>query len=136
MLFKSLTTALFATAALTVSATPTTLSARQGAPRVRATFFNKNSCGANDHQAHWAEDTVFLQNTVLGLPGCQNLDVGPFAATYFNESSISITRTLRFYNLPCAQLSTIESGNHIDIKSTDGPTPGCRTLAIRSAVTL
>jgi hypothetical protein len=77
-------TALLA-AALTVGASP--LEARQGVPRVRATFYNNGGyCGPPEQ---WKEDTVFVQDTV-GV--CHNLDVGPFQATYFNESSVTHTR--------------------------------------------
>lgn len=73
-------------AALTVGASP--LEARQGAPRVRATFYNNGGqCGPPEQ---WKEDTVFLQEVV----GCQEVTVGPFQATFFNESSVTRTRTM------------------------------------------
>jgi hypothetical protein len=76
-------TALLA-AALTVGASP--LEARQGVPRVRATFYNNGGyCGPPEQ---WKEDTVFVQDAV-GV--CHDLDVGPFQATYFNESSLTRT---------------------------------------------
>jgi hypothetical protein len=78
-------TALLA-AALTVGASP--LEARQGVPRVRATFWNNGGCGPPED---WAEDTVFVQDAV-GV--CHDLTVGPFQSTYFNESSL--TRTSEF----------------------------------------
>jgi hypothetical protein len=72
-------------AALTVGASP--LEARQGVPRVRATFYNNGGyCGPPEQ---WKEDTVFVQDAV-GV--CHDLDVGPFQATYFNESSVTRTR--------------------------------------------
>jgi hypothetical protein len=72
-------------AALTVGASP--LEARQGVPRVRATFYNNGGyCGPPEQ---WKEDTVFVQDAV-GV--CHDLDVGPFQATFFNESSVTRTR--------------------------------------------
>jgi hypothetical protein len=72
-------------AAVTVGASP--LEVRQGVPRVRATFYNNGGfCGPPEQ---WKEDTVFVQDA----PGvCHDLTVGPFQATYFNESSITDTR--------------------------------------------
>jgi hypothetical protein len=57
---------------------------------------NEPSCGQNG-QLPPAEDFVFLQNEVTGLTGCQDLDVGPFAATYFYESSKGFTPSKPFY---------------------------------------
>jgi hypothetical protein len=72
-------------AALTVGASP--LEARQGVPRVGATFYNNGGyCGPPEQ---WKEDTVFVQDAV-GV--CHDLDVGPFQATFFNESSVTRTR--------------------------------------------
>ncbi|KAF1844492.1 uncharacterized protein K460DRAFT_365456 [Cucurbitaria berberidis CBS 394.84] len=112
--------AFFATAP-TVGATPLDLEARQGAPRIRATFYNNGGC-----QEPWAEDTVFLQDVPVGV--CQDVTVGPFQSTFFNESSL--TRTLRFYALPCS--ADEESGNHFDIAPRDPKVPGCIAQAIRS----
>jgi hypothetical protein len=75
-------TALLA-AALTVGASP--LEARQGVPRIRATFFNNGGCSPPES---WAEDTVFVQDAV-GI--CHDLTVGPFQATFINESSLTRT---------------------------------------------
>jgi hypothetical protein len=78
------TIAAFLAAALTVGASP--LEARQGVPRVRATFYNNGGyCGPPEQ---WKEDTVFVQDAV-GV--CHDVTVGPFQATYFNESSVTRT---------------------------------------------
>ncbi|KAH8723987.1 hypothetical protein GQ44DRAFT_760700 [Phaeosphaeriaceae sp. PMI808] len=114
-------TSLFAVV-LAVGASP--LEARQGVPRVRATFYNNGGfCGPPEQ---WKEDTVFVQAAV-GV--CQDVTVGPFQATFFNESSV--TRTLRFYNQKCAKRFG-SSVNHIDVGPVNGPTPGCLTQAILS----
>jgi hypothetical protein len=86
MLLTTLT-ALLATS-LTISASP--LTARQGVPRVRATFYNNGGyCGPPEQ---WRDDFVFVQDAV-GV--CHDLPFAkPFPATYFNESSL--TRTCEF----------------------------------------
>ncbi|EUC46784.1 hypothetical protein COCMIDRAFT_35649 [Bipolaris oryzae ATCC 44560] len=130
MQFTTLT-ALLATA-LAVSATPLQqdVTKRQdgGVPRVYARFYNDGGCGPSP----WAEDTVFIQSETVGLAGCQDLTVGPFASTYFDTNNFS--RTVRFFNLPCSQLTSTTSGNFVDIKP--GQQPGCQNLAIRSWITL
>lgn len=80
---------LFATA-IAVSATPIELEEKrqlEGAPRVYARFFRDNGCGPTP----WAEDTVFLQSETVGLAGCQDLTVGPFASTSFDINNFSRT---------------------------------------------
>ncbi|KAH6882385.1 hypothetical protein BKA58DRAFT_416368 [Alternaria rosae] len=121
---------LFATA-IAVSATPVELEEKrqlEGAPRVYARFFRDNGCGPTP----WAEDTVFLQSETVGLAGCQDLDVGPFASTSFDINNFS--RTVRFFNLPCSQLTSVTSGNFVDI--APGQAPSCQNLAIRSWITV
>jgi hypothetical protein len=138
-------TALLATA-LSVGASP--LEARQEIPHVRATFYNNGGyCGPPEQ---WKEDTVFVQDAV-GV--CHDLTVGPFQATYFNESSVTRTRKwspkivnddilyhcllheVRFYNANCAD--RFNTGvNHIDIRPQDGATPGCKAQAILSWETI
>ncbi|KAI4635217.1 uncharacterized protein J4E87_000167 [Alternaria ethzedia] len=121
---------LFATA-IAVSATPVELEEKrqlEGAPRVYARFFRDNGCGPTP----WAEDTVFLQSETVGLAGCQDLTVGPFASTSFDINNFS--RTVRFFNLPCSQLTSTTSGNFVDI--APGQAPSCKNLAIRSWVTI
>ena len=97
-------------AALTVGASP--LEARQGVPRVRATFYNNGGfCGPPEQ---WKDDTVFVQDAV-GV--CHDVIIGPFQATYFNESSITRTRKptpfliLALYGRRCiaATLLTLKS---------------------------
>ena len=84
------TLSLLATMAAMANAAPSSLSSRQGAPRIRAGFYGEGSCGNNGMNPN-LEDMVFLQNTVTGRAGCRDLDVGPFPATYFNESSLTQT---------------------------------------------
>ncbi|CAI9628430.1 unnamed protein product [Alternaria burnsii] len=123
-------TSLLATA-LTVSATPVELQEKrqlEGAARVYARFYRDGGCGPSP----WAEDTVFLQSDTVGLAGCQDLTVGPFPSTFFDVNNFS--RTVRFFNLPCSQLTSTTSGNFVDIKP--GQAPGCQNLAIRSWVTI
>jgi hypothetical protein len=82
------------TAALTVSASP--LEARQGVPRVRATFYNNGGfCGPPEQ---WKDDFVFVQDAV-GV--CHDVPFpAPFQATYFNESSLTRTsKSLPFRTL-------------------------------------
>jgi hypothetical protein len=142
------TLAVLLATALTVSASPLTSEKRQitGTPRVYARFWNTNSCSPPEA---WAEDTVFIQSDTVGLAGCQNLTVGPFASTQFDVNNFSrtgefeirkgekgklIRRIVRFFNLPCNQLTSINSGNFIDIKP--GQAPGCQSQVIRSWITL
>ncbi|KAI5375905.1 hypothetical protein AA0117_g2518 [Alternaria alternata] len=123
-------TTLLATA-LTVSATPIELQEKrqlEGAARVYARFYRDGGCGPSP----WAEDTVFLQSDTVGLAGCQDLTVGPFPSTFFDVNNFS--RTVRFFNLPCSQLTSTTSGNFVDTKP--GQAPGCQNLAIRSWVTI
>ncbi|KAH6861596.1 hypothetical protein B0T12DRAFT_405048 [Alternaria alternata] len=123
-------TTLLATA-LTVSATPVELQEKrqlEGAARVYARFYRDGGCGPSP----WAEDTVFLQSDTVGLAGCQDLTVGPFPSTFFDVNNFS--RTVRFFNLPCSQLTSTTSGNFVDIKP--GQAPGCQNLAVRSWVTI
>jgi hypothetical protein len=94
---------LLATMATMASAAPSSLSSRQGTPRVRAGFYGDNGCGHNGVDPV-LEDMVFVQNTTTGLAGCRNLDVGPFPATYFNESSL--TQTSEFYDHPQEMVDT------------------------------
>jgi hypothetical protein len=148
-------TALLATVALTATAAPSPssdLSSRQGTPRVRATFYRDTQCGRDG--SPWADDYVFVQSTVTGLAGCQDL---PASSTYqqsnsvyFNETSVTKTCkfvmggtgemdeltmcAVRFFNLPCAQLTNTGSGGHIDI--APGFQQGCQTFKIASYVTL
>jgi hypothetical protein len=76
---------LFATIA-TLLATALTASA-QDPGLVRATFYRDGGCGPSP----WAEDEVFVQNsTNRGVAGCKDLDVGPFASTYFNQSTLTL----------------------------------------------
>lgn len=86
-------TALFSTV-LAVSATPIEQDANKrqdgGVPRVYARFYNDGGCGPSP----WAEDTVFIQSETVGLAGCQNLDVGPFASTFFDTNNFSRTGEL------------------------------------------
>jgi hypothetical protein len=72
--------------AVSVGATP--IEARQGTPRVRATFFNNGpTCGP---PGDWREDFVFTETVPIGA--CQNIPIPQtFQATYFNESSIDRT---------------------------------------------
>lgn len=78
-------------AAVAVGASPMEARQNGGVPRVRATFYNNGGfCGPPQD---WKEDTVFVQNAV---GDCKNLDVGPFQATYFNESSV--TRTCKSHS--------------------------------------
>lgn len=81
-----LTIATFLATALSVGATA--LEARQGTPRVRATFFNNGPiCGP---PGDWREDFVFTETVPVGA--CQNIPISQtFQATYFNESSIDHT---------------------------------------------
>ncbi|KAL6702624.1 hypothetical protein ACN47E_001293 [Coniothyrium glycines] len=116
----TLLTTLFAAAATAAPA----LEARQGVPRVRATFYDGGGCAQVNFP--WREDFVFTQDHPIGQ--CIDLTFGPFGSTYFNESSL--TRSLRFYNLPCS--ADEESGNHFDIGPSNGATPGCFAQAIRS----
>lgn len=84
-------TALVATI-LAVSATPIEQEAKRqdgGVPRVYARFYNDGGCGPSP----WAEDTVFIQSSTVGLAGCQDLTVGPFASTYFDTNNFSRTGT-------------------------------------------
>ncbi|USP72998.1 hypothetical protein yc1106_00272 [Curvularia clavata] len=117
---------------LAVSATPIEQDANKrqdgGVPRVYARFYNDGGCGPSPY----AEDTVFIQSETVGLAGCQNLDVGPFVSTFFDTNNFS--RTVRFFNLPCSQLTSTTSGNWIEIKP--GQAPGCQNLAIRSWITV
>ncbi|EDU44006.1 hypothetical protein PtrSN002B_003296 [Pyrenophora tritici-repentis] len=99
----------------------------EGAPRVYARFYGDGGCNTA-----WLEDTVFLQSGTRGLAGCQDLTVGPFASTFFDYNNFNAT--VRFFNLPCSQLTSVNSGNHIDI--APGAAPGCKALAIRSWITL
>jgi hypothetical protein len=144
-------TVLLATA-LTVSASPFTEKRQTGGtPRVYARFWNTNSCSPPEA---WAEDTVFIQSDTVGLAGCQNLTVGPFASTQFDTNNFSRTGefalwkgrrleeqeiwltgpTVRFFNVPCNQLTSINSGNFVDVKP--GQAPVCQALPIRSWITL
>ena len=87
MQFTTLYT-LFATV-LAVSATPIEQDANKrqdgGVPRVYARFYNDNGCGPSPY----AEDTVFIQSEIVGLAGCQDLDVGPFVSTLFDPNNFS-----------------------------------------------
>jgi hypothetical protein len=86
--------ALFATA-IAVSATPVELEEKrqlEGASRVYARFFRDGGCGPSP----WAEDTVFLQSATVGLAGCQDLTVGPFASTNFDINNFSRTGMWHF----------------------------------------
>ncbi|CAA9963035.1 hypothetical protein P3342_008554 [Pyrenophora teres f. teres] len=125
-------TTLLTAALLTLSTTASPLAEEkrqvpEGAPRVYARFFGDGGCNTE-----WLEDTVFLQSGTRGLAGCQDLTVGPFASTFFDFNNFNAT--VRFFNLPCSQLTSVNSGNHVDI--APGQTPGCQALAIRSWVTL
>ena len=87
-------TALLATVALTATAAPSSdLEARQGTPRVRATFYRDTQCGRDG--SPWADDYVFTQSTVTGLAGCQDLPASPTYqqsnSVYFNETSVTRT---------------------------------------------
>ena len=97
MQFTTLT-ALFATA-LAVSATPLqqddTKRQEGGVPRVYARFYNDGGCGPSP----WAEDTVFIQSETVGLAGCQDLTVGPFASTFFDTNNFSRTGELYIYKV-------------------------------------
>ncbi|CAO2648675.1 Nn.00g079420.m01.CDS01 [Neocucurbitaria sp. VM-36] len=125
MHFSPLATALLTSLTFTLTAlnpvTATPLDARQEIPHIRATFYNNGGC-----QEPWAEDTVFTQDVPVGV--CQDVTVGPFQSTFFNESSL--TRTLRFYTLPCC--ADEESGQHFDIGPNDPKVPGCIAQGIRS----
>jgi hypothetical protein len=94
MQFTTLT-ALLATVAMTATAAPSSsnLEARQGAPRVRATFYYDSRCGQDGRP--YADDYVFLQSATTGLAGCQDL---PASSTFENANSVyfnetSVTRT-------------------------------------------
>lgn len=80
MQFLRLATALALTA-LTTSATPVAPRAEIG--HIRATFYNQ------DGGCHgpWVEDFAFVENVPFDT--CIDMDVGPFASTWFNESSIT-----------------------------------------------
>lgn len=97
MQFTTLT-ALLATA-LAVSATPLqqddTKRQEGGVPRVYARFYNDGGCGPSP----WAEDTVFIQSETVGLAGCQDLTVGPFASTFFDTNNFSRTGELYIYKV-------------------------------------
>ncbi|RMZ68140.1 hypothetical protein GMOD_00004340 [Pyrenophora seminiperda CCB06] len=112
-------------------ATSSDLSARQGpddAPRVYVRFFMDDICSTE-----WAEDTVFLETGTHGLAGCQDLSIGPYPSIYFYENNFNAT--VRFYTLPCSQLSSVDSWHHVDI--APGQDPGCQVrLPVRSWITL
>jgi hypothetical protein len=87
MQFATLTV-LLATA-LAVSASPVSEKRQMtGTPRVYARFFRTNDCGPPES---WAEDTVFIQNETVGLAGCQDFKVGPFASSLFDVNNFSRT---------------------------------------------
>ncbi|KAI4672207.1 uncharacterized protein J4E88_004711 [Alternaria novae-zelandiae] len=124
---------LLASVAMTASAAPSTgIEARQGVPRVRATFYRDQECGRDGRP--YADDFVPLQNTTAtGLSTCMNFPPSfNYPSTFFNETML--TRTLRFYDLPCEQLADVGSGHHIDI--APGFTAGCLNLTLKSYVTL
>jgi hypothetical protein len=84
--------ALVASLAMTASAAPASdLEARQGTPRVRATFYRDNRCGEDG--SPWGDDFVFVQSATTGLASCQDLPPSiNFPSTFFNESSVTRTR--------------------------------------------
>jgi hypothetical protein len=98
-------TALLATVAMTTAAPSADLEARQGLPRVRATFYRDTQCGRDG--SPYADDYVFLQNSVTGLAGCQDLPAAPTFessnSVFFNETSV--TRTSE--SLPKAGAKTV-----------------------------
>jgi hypothetical protein len=88
-------TALLATVVMTATAAPSAdIEARQGVPRVRATFYRDTQCGRDG--SPWADDFVFVQSAVTGLAGCQDLPASPTYeqsnSVYFNETSVTRTR--------------------------------------------
>ncbi|RYN34392.1 hypothetical protein AA0115_g2939 [Alternaria tenuissima] len=132
MQFATLATFL-ASMALTATAAPAnSIEVRQEIPHVRATFYRDTGCGRDG--SSYGDDYDPLQNTTAtGLSTCMNLPSSfNFPSTHFNETG-SLTRTIRFYDLPCSQLTTVDSGHHIDI--TPGSV-GCQTLTLKSYVTL
>ncbi|KAF7680496.1 hypothetical protein GT037_002147 [Alternaria burnsii] len=122
--------AFLASMALTATAAPVnSIKVRQEIPHV---LYRDTGCGRDG--SSYGDDYDPLQNTTAtGLSTCMNLPPSfSFASTYFNETG-SLTRTIRFYDLPCSELTTIDSGYHIDI--TPGSV-GCQTLTLKSYVTL
>ncbi|KAL1799094.1 hypothetical protein ACET3X_003131 [Alternaria dauci] len=132
MQFTALAVCLASMAVTATAAPANSNEARQEIPHVRATFYRDTGCGRDG--SPWGDDYVPLQNTTaIGLSTCMNLPPSfNFPSTYFNETG-SLTRTIRFYDLPCSQLTTVDSGHHIDI--TPGSV-GCQTLTLKSYVTL
>jgi hypothetical protein len=80
--------AIVALLAASASAAPGAISERQTSGSVRARFYSENSCGGNGARPAQAELTL-QANDVVGRAGCRDLTIGPYPATYFDQSSLT-----------------------------------------------
>ena len=77
--------------AAAASAAPGTLSPRQSGS-VRARFYDENNCGKNGELPGKAELTLRTSAAELeGKPGCVDLTIGPYSATFFDQSTLEKT---------------------------------------------
>jgi len=84
-------TTIVAFLAAAASAAPGTLSPRQSGS-VRARFYDENDCGKNGELPGKAELTLRTSAAELeGKPGCVDLTIGPYSATFFDQSTLEKT---------------------------------------------
>ncbi|KAH6882384.1 hypothetical protein BKA58DRAFT_416367 [Alternaria rosae] len=126
-------TALVALFAAAASAAPGTISSRQTADgSVRARFYDETSCGGNGVGVAKAE-LILTPSATEGKAGCVDLTIGPYRATFFDQSTLK--KTIRVFNVACSEVGeNLDQGNWIDI-GPGNTNLGCKTLTVRSYLT-